>query len=258
MFDNWCEIDESGPGGRKKLCRVTERPTGRAAIRDELTERVRSHYDKLEQIADDIERLGFPGASAILRERMPQTPRERSGELGEIIATEFFEFHTDFRIPVRRLQYKDGREMALRGDDFLGVAENKPKQLRYLKGEAKSGKAVSSGVVTDAREKLSAHDGRPTPISLLFVADRLLEAADGDDQSLGRRVRDDVALKDVEPKRITHGLFALSGNRTDKALKADLNAADGVHDHVSVGFRIDGHQSFIAEIYEEAGKLGDH
>ncbi len=44
--------------------------------------------------------------------------------MGEILATEFIEFQTEFRIPVRRLRYKDGREMALRGDDFLGVNED--------------------------------------------------------------------------------------------------------------------------------------
>ena len=257
MFDDWCELDETRLGDRKKLYIVTERPTGRATIRDELIERIRSHYDKLEQIADDIERLGFPQASALLKERMPQTKRERSGELGEIIGTEFFEFHTGFRIPVRRLRYKDGREMALHGDDFLGVSEDEAMRLLYLKGEAKSGKAVSGSVVTEAREKLSENEGRPTTLSLLFIADRLLEAADEDDQSMGRRIRDEVALKEVEPRRITHGLFALSGNWTANALKADLDAANGVHNHVSVGFRIDGHQAFIAEIYEEAGELGD-
>ena len=257
MFGDWSEVNETGLGKRKKLYKVTERPEGRLAIRDELIERVRSHYDKLEQIADDIGRLGFPGASTILKERMPQTLRERSGEMGEIVATEFFEFHTSFRIPVRRLRYKDGREMALRGDDFLGVSEDRAKRLLYLKGEAKSGLNVSGAVVTDARKKLSACDGRPTTISLLFVADRLLEAANEDDQSLGRRIRDEVALKDLRPRSITHGLFTLSGNSTGSTLEADLAAADGAHNHVSVGFRIDGHQAFIAEFYEEAGELGD-
>ena len=177
--------------------------------------------------------------------------------MGEIVAAEFFEFHTSFRIPVRRLRYKDGREMALRGDDFLGVSEDRAKRLLYLKGEAKSGRTVSGTVVTGARKKLSACEGRPTAISLIFVTDHLLEAANKNDRSLGRRIRDEVALKNLRPRRITHGLFTLSGNSTGSTLKADLDAADGAHNHVSVGFRINGHQAFIAEIYEEAGELGD-
>ena len=256
MFDDWCEIKD-GERGNKQLCRLREKPEGREAIRDELIERVRSHYDKLEQIADDVERLGFQGASAILRERMPRTRRARSGEIGEIIATEFIEYHTDFRVPVWRLRYKDGREMALRGDDFLGVDEDERERLVLLKGESKSRRSMSNAVVRDARERLSADDGRPTPISLLFVADRLLESADEGERSLGRRIRDEVAQKTVRPRRITHGLFALSGNAADAIVGADLVAADEVHSHISISFRVKDHGAFVREIFEEAGNIGD-
>lgn len=257
MFDDWCNIEETAEGQKKRLYGLRERVGGRAAIRGELVERIRSHYDKVEQIAKDIERLGFPGASAILNERMPRTPRARSGEVGEIIAVEFIEFRTSFYVPVRRLRYKDGREMALRGDDFLGVDEDEQEKLLFLKGESKSGQVVSSAVVADARERLSADDGRPTPISQLFVADRLLEAADENDQTLGRKVRDEVARKDVPVWRITHGLFVLSGNMPNTILEADLDVADDAHSHISVGFHISGHQDFIAQIYKEAADFGD-
>jgi hypothetical protein len=257
MFDDWCDIGETAHGEKKKLFGLAERAGGRAAIKDELVRHVRSHYDKLEQIADDVERLGFPGASAILRERLPRTARERSGEMGEIIAAEFIERYTGFRVPVRRLRYKDGREMALRGDDYVGIDGDEQEQLLFLKGEAKSGRTVPKGVVADARERLSENDGRPTIISLLFVADRLLESHDEADKTLGRRIRDEVALKTVPPRRITHGFFALSGNNAEAVLEADLEEADGAHNHLSVGFHVDGHQAFIAEIYEEAGELGD-
>ena len=247
MFDDWCVI-KGREQGNKQLCRLREKPDGREAIRDELLARVRSHYDKLEQIADDVERLGFPGASAILKERMPRTTRERSGEIGEIIAAEFIEYHTDFCIPVRRLRYKDGREMALRGDDFLGVDEDEKDRLVLLKGESKSRRSMSKAVVKDARERLAADDGRPTPISLLFVADRLLESADEYERSLGRRVRDEVANKTVRPRRITHGLFALSGNSADVIVDADLVAADEDHGHISISFRVTDHKAFVKEI----------
>lgn len=255
MFDDWCHIDAEPHGERKTLCRLDEKEEGREAVKEELVECIRSHYDHLENIAEDVERLGFPGASAILAERLPRTARARSGEMGEILATEFIEFHTGFRIPVRRLRYKDGREMALRGDDFLGIREN-DEDLLFLKGEAKSGQTVTVGVVADARARLSGDDGRPTPISLLFVADRLLEA-EGDDKELGRKIREEVALRTVAPQRITHGLFALSGNMPEEVLEIDLDAADGAHTHLSARLHIEDHQAFIAEIYEEAGNLGD-
>jgi hypothetical protein len=75
----------------------------------------------MDRIAEDIRALGFVGAAAVLAERLPRTPRARSGELGEIFATELVEEELGFEVPVRRLRYKDCREMALRGDDFIGV-----------------------------------------------------------------------------------------------------------------------------------------
>ncbi len=256
MFDDWCDIDETPHGERKTLLKLSEKEGGRDAVEDRLIERVRCHYDDLEHIAEDIKRLGFPGAAAILKERLPRTSRARSGELGEILATEFIEFEYEFRIPVRRLRYKDGRDMALRGDDFLGVYENEEEKLLFLKGEAKSGRSVGNAVVEAAREALCKDDGRPTPISLLFVADRLMETG-GDDESLGRRIRDEIALKVVPAGRISHGLFILSGNITADVLEDDLDAADERHSHISMNLHVADHQDFIARIYEEAGNLGD-
>jgi hypothetical protein len=176
--------------------------------------------------------------------------------MGEILATEFVEHQTGFRIPVRRLRYKDGREMALRGDDFLGVTTDEQDDVYLLKGESKSGQAVTDAVISTARERLNDDDGRPTPISLLFVADRLLESG-GDDEQLGRELRDEVALKAVPKSRTTHGIFILSGNDPTDDLENDLETADDDHNHLSANLRIDDHQDFIAWAYEEAGNLGD-
>lgn len=147
--------------------------------------------------------------------------------------------------------------MALRGDDFLGIREDDNDCLYFLKGEAKSGQAITVAVIADARGRLDGDNGRPTPISLLFVADRLLEA-DGADQALGRRIRDQVATRAVPPRRITHGIFALSGNDPIEAMEDDLDGADDEHYHISVSLQIDDHQGFIARLYEEAGNLGDN
>jgi hypothetical protein len=52
---------------------------------------------------------------------------------------------------VRRLRYKDGREMALRGDDFIGAAYDPNDKLWLLKGEAKSNKTLDKTTITNAR-----------------------------------------------------------------------------------------------------------
>jgi hypothetical protein len=101
----------------RKWCVATkayvEKDGGRDEIRDELAETMRSHYDRLDRIADDVERLGFEVAAEILRIQLPQTAKGRSGGLGEILATELVEEEIGLRVPVRRLRYKDGRNMAV-------------------------------------------------------------------------------------------------------------------------------------------------
>ena len=256
MFEEWCQIEEKYHGNKKALFHLTEKNNGRAAIEVELIDRVRSHYDDLQQIADDVRQLGYPGAAAILGERLPRTKRARSGEMGEILATEFIGAQTEFRVPVRRLRYKDGREMALRGDDFIGVGEDEQERLCLLKGESKSRRALTPAVISEARQRLSSDDGRPTPISMLFTADRLLQSRNKDEE-LGRKIRNEVALRAVPSGRITHALFTLSENNSGDELEKDLAAADDSHRHVSAGMQVEDHREFISEIYNLAAYLGD-
>ena len=120
LYNAWCEAQKERTG-RKRYWTLAEKSGGRELIRAALAETMRSHYDRLERIADDVARLGYEGAANILRATLPRTPRARSGDLGEILATELVEEEIGLRVPVRRLRYKDGREMALRGDDFIGA-----------------------------------------------------------------------------------------------------------------------------------------
>ena len=156
MFDCWCEINKNQHNDKKTFFALNEKGVGRAMVENKIIQKTRSHYDDLENITSDIKRLGFPKAAAILGERLPRTLRAQSGEMGEILATEFIEFQTEFYVPVRRLRYKDGREMALRGDDFIGLGKNENKKLLFLKGEAKSGQSIANAVIVKARKKLSA------------------------------------------------------------------------------------------------------
>ncbi|MXP29699.1 DUF1837 domain-containing protein [Porphyrobacter algicida] len=255
-LEDWLKIEEEELSELKSLFALSEIDGGRDWIEDELIECIRSHYDDPRNIADDITDLGFPAAGALLAERLPTSPRARSGEIGEVLATEFIEYQTEFRVPVRRLRYKDGRNMALRGDDFLGVFEDDDDRLLLLKGEAKSGQYMGGGVIEEARNRLTADHGRPTPISLLFVIDRLLEAT-GTDRALGRRIRNEMGRRSLRPDRITHCIFTLTGNDPLDHLESDIENADELRPHLSVNLRIDDHADFIAWLYQEVSNLGD-
>ncbi len=255
MIDDWLEVEEIEQGARKALYMLKELNGVREAVKAELLASVRSHYDDPASIADDIEELGFEGAAAILRERLPTKPKARSGEVGEILATELIEYLTEYTVPVRRLRYKDGREMALRGDDFIGLQIDGTR-LKYIKGESKSGKSMSASVITTARERLNDDNGRPTAISLLFVADRLLER-DGDEKKIGRSIRNEVALGIIKASNVTHGLFTFTGNNKLSDLKTDLDGAASTYKHLSINVRITDHQDFIAWVYQGAEELGN-
>ena len=240
----------------KVSLKLVEKEAGRETVQLALPVVIRSHYDDLRQISEDIADLGFVHAAAILAERMPKTTRARSGEIGEILATELVEESLGFRVPVRRLRYKDGREMALRGDDFLGLRMDQNGGIEIAKGESKSRLILSPATISEAREVLSRDAGRPTPISILFVADRLLERG-GQEEIIGRVLRSDVATKAIPASSITHVLFTVSGNVAPPALDHDFAEADGARPHVIVHLHIPDHQEFIELSYSEALKLGD-
>lgn len=241
---------------KKELWRLTEKQSGRISIQSELVTIVRSHYDDLARIADAIAELGRPAAAAVLRERLPRSKTARSGDLGEIMATELVEERTGFKVPIRRLRYKDGREMALRGDDFIGVQLTSDGVLRLLKGEAKSKARLGKQTIAKARQALERDSGRCTPISLLFVADRLLDHG-GQDEDLGRALRAEVARRALSPLETDHVLFTCSANAPPAALRADLQEAGSDRRHIVVNLRLSDHQAFISTIYGLAENLGD-
>jgi hypothetical protein len=253
IFDQWIDLQEEITGDKVlRIC--TEQVGGRAKITDALKDVMRSHYDDLATIADDISTLGYKMASAILYERLPQGKKGRSGDLGEILATEYTEQHLYYKVPIRRLRYKDGREMALRGDDFIGIGYDKDGQLLMLKGESKSAAALSNVTVQSARAALDRDHGRCTPHALLFVADRLLS---GKDKDVGTALKIEVATKGLPPNRIAHAVFTLSGNAPLHFLRNDLAAADANRRQISINLHIADHQNFIAKSYLDLHDLGN-
>ncbi|WP_294265315.1 Hachiman antiphage defense system protein HamA [uncultured Chryseobacterium sp.] len=256
IFRNWIHFQEEDVVGRTlHIC--TETLDGRIKITDDLRQVMRSHYNDLAQIADDIKYLGYPDASAVLAERLPQTSRARSGDLGEILATEYIEHALGYQIPIRRLRYKDGREMALRGDDFIGIDYNKSTGLKLLKGESKSAAKLSNDTVKKARAALNRDAGRCTPHSLLFVADRLMEGTAAQ-QILGRVLKTEIARRSLSPGSIDHVVFTMTGNSPLTLLRNDLTSADHTRKQISINLNIDDHQDFIAASYLNLEHLGNN
>jgi Cap4 SAVED domain len=168
LCKKWCDATKE-KDKRKRYWTHVEKDGGRDQIRDDLVESMCSHYSRLERIADDVQRLGYNVAAEFLRTQLPQIDRGRSGDLSSMLATELVEEEIGLRVPVRCLRYKDGRNMAMRDDNFTGAGYGgDDTKLWLLKGEAKSNKVLGKTTVTSDRKVLNRDNGRCTPDLLAF------------------------------------------------------------------------------------------
>jgi hypothetical protein len=205
----------------------------------------RCHYVAPEIASKRLEELGATRAAALLRERLPTGKKSRSADFGEILATEVAEQRLGYSVPIRRLRWKDGREVALRGDDVIGVKPG-TSPVAILKGEAKSRAALAADAVEDASRALDANRGRPNRHSILFIADRLRErGADALAAALEQAVVVGFKGHDVE-----HLLFAVCGNDPAGILGAALEDCTKARARHFVGVRLEGHGDFIGAFFE--------
>jgi uncharacterized protein DUF1837 len=247
QFLAWCDAQQSNVGGHSMTAlqgRVADLAIGRDAIAD----LVPGHYASEEHIARVLERLGKNAAAAFVREKLPTSKSMRSGDLGEILATEYIAEQTDYAVPIKRLRWKDHRNMAMRGDDVIGIAQDaNTGRLRFLKTESKSRANFLASVVAQARSGLDKDNGMPSAHALSFISERLVELGNS---ALADAI-DDAQLKDgIAPQNVKHLLFAFSGNSATDHLSAALQAYGGGISQLSVGLRIENHGDFVGAVYD--------
>jgi hypothetical protein len=201
-----------------------------------------SHYIAPESIADILSRLGKDAAAQKLREKTPEVIKVRSGDVGEVITTDYIEECTDFIVPIRKLRWRDHRNMAMRGDDVIGIHVNPTDQtIRFLKAEAKSNKALSRNVLSEAR------NGLPAPHALGFVIDRLKEIGSNE---LANVLEKAQLFDGIKSDHVEHLLFTFTASNPGTLQKEALEAYSGGIKQLSVGFRVSTHQELIASVYQ--------
>lgn len=210
---------------------------------------VPSHYASEERVADIFKRLGKVKAAEYIQQKLPKAKSIRSGDLGEILATSYVTECMPYDIAVSKLRWKDHREMAMRGEDIIGVRiDPKSKNLKFLKGEVKSRALLSAIVLSEARATLRKDNNRPSPHGLSFIADRLYDAGRTD---LAKAI-DDAQLKEgIKLSQMEHLLFTFSGNNPIQFLKNNLSTYKGKVHQYAVGLWVNTHQAFIKAVYGE-------
>ena len=242
FWDSWLAVKATGASKRPSNVSVyEEKAGGRALTTDALQDAIRDHFVGLEVIQ---EIGGFPKALAVLRGSLPVGKRTQSGDMGELLATEFVSQKSPFTVPVKRLRYKDDRKVAMRGDDLIAIRVG-PKPA-VLKVESKSRARIGKEAIADAASQLAKNSGRPNPSSLAFTSKRLREMRLND---LAEFV-ENVQAGAIPGLKLRHLVFALSGTDCEEHLAARANGAPVPRKLVALV--VADHQRFIEEAFRTA------
>jgi hypothetical protein len=202
-------------------------------------------YASPDRIARIFERLGKSAAADYLKNKLPTSKTARSGDLGEIIGARFAEGELGYPT-VSRLRWKDHREMAMRGDDIIGVRMPETGPIEFLKGEVKSRASLDTDTVEAADLALRSDNGLPSSHALAFIADRLHEQ--GDD-ALADKIDDAQLVHSITEQQVVQLLFTFTGSNPRNLLRTNTKAYREAVRRLAVGLEIRRHQAFVADVY---------
>lgn len=227
---------------------LEERSSHRAAAERALARTVRDHFVGIEIIK---QMGGFAKAAKVVQNALPMGKITRSGDFGEVLATEYVEQCTSFSVPIRRLRYKDDRSVAMRGDDVLGF-DFSTTPIGVLKTESKSRVSLTSQVIEQAAEGLQRHRGRPNPSTLSFISRRLRESNSNKcAKAIEQLQESDIPLDSVE-----HLIFTLSANDPTALLAGHADSPIKKIRRRLAACIIKDHAKLIASVFESAGRGG--
>lgn len=245
-FVEWC-VETETTVSTHKLHRLDAQSPKIAHAVTVVADAVPGFYAFPSRLADLLNKLGKPAAAAYLATKLPASKAIRSGDLGEILCNAYVLESTKFNLGIKRLRWKDHREMSMRGEDVLAFNIDPKGALFILKAEVKSRAAMTTKVIGDARDALSYNSGLPSPHAICFVADRLDENGD----ALLRDALDKAQLLGgIKQHQVTHMLFTFSGGNPSNLLTKNLNGYSGSVSQQYVALTINKHQEFIKSVFE--------
>jgi hypothetical protein len=246
LFDTWCSNEESIEKG-KTLRLLSGRDAAQAKAVETIQKLIPKHYCDPSLVKKWLKKWGYKRSLTVIKNNLPESKKARSGDIGEILATEYINRKLDFTVPIFRLRWRDHRELALRGDDLFAVRVDENGRVHFLKGEAKSRQEISTDVVNEAADALRTHDGRPGPHTLNFVVKRLAEL--GEDE-LYTALEDYLTRRTIPRKRITHLIFVLAGNDPKPYLSGYLDEYSGAVPQIVIGVRVKNHGVFVKTVFD--------
>lgn len=249
QFNDWCRTADSTVGAHSLRILTGDPALSEIGIAATAAV-VPTHYAAVDRIAGILGRFGKIEAAKFVEGKLPTSKAIRSGDLGEILATEWITSQGGYRVPINRLRWKDHRTMAMRGDDVIGIQQNPQSGgLQFLKTEAKSRVTLNATVVAEARAGLDKDGGLPSAHTLSFIADRLAETGE---PALSDAILDALLKHGILPQSVRHLLFTFTGNSPEPYLTKSLQNYAGGIGQWSVGLRVEDHAGFVAAAFDLA------
>lgn len=196
-----------------------------------------------------LKKMGKADLAAHLTSKLPTSKTAKSGDIGEILAVEYVNGgFLPYSVPIYRLSYKDGRNLALRGEDAIGINwQSKP--IGFLKVEAKSRKSLQTTVVRNARKSLDRNKGLPTSFTLGFIIDRLF---DENKDILAKQLTPYIGQRLPKSSQVAHLIFTFSESDPTSAFTEAAKALRTPRARYFIGLYVSEHQKVIAQIYRRA------
>jgi hypothetical protein len=226
----------------------TLKPSEFNNLKDALISVLPDYYADPQSMAGTLVRLGKDAAAQKLLTKIPEVKNIRSGDIGEVLASDYIEESLGYSVPIRKLRWRDHRNMAMRGDDVIGIVVDQQQQtIKFLKAEAKANKILGRGILEDARKELDLDDGFPAPHALEFVAERLRETGN---QALSDLIEKVQLVDGIRTNQVEHLLFTFTASNPARLQRESFDAYDGNIKQTSVGFKVTEHQELIAGVYQ--------
>jgi hypothetical protein len=249
FFSPWCDppTDEAVGGHSARVLASNDDTVGVAAVAA-LLPKTYATTKNLELVA---ELRGKKGVAKLLSDKTPRTKTGRSGDMGEILGTEYVKTTLGYSTGPSRLIQRDHQEWALRGDDVLG-ARMQGQNVEFVKVEAKSTIKAPKSLIKQARGGLLRNGDLASPHSLAQFAERLLE----DDEDLGRAINIVLLDDGLRSGQLAHVMFIFTedDSKIGDVIRDDLKAYSGKVKQTTVTVRVGAHKAFIADSYAQVTK----
>jgi hypothetical protein len=155
---------------RARLLATEERKAARRRVKAAISEAVLDHHVFPAVIEGALKRIGFTKTLRLLSERLPREPRTRTGNFGEVLASEHLRQRYGYQMPVFKLRFMDHPNMPMRGEDLVAFRLKGKRVIAGLcVGEAKTMQAFRSQEVQDAHDRLK-QAYHPHPVSLAMIS----------------------------------------------------------------------------------------